>query len=920
MNRKPKLPFWLQALFRKRDLDADMQAEMRAHIEMQTRENIKAGMGPEEARSAAFRQFGGVEAIQETCREQRGILWLEQGLQDIQYGWRTLRKSPGFTAVAVLTLALGLGASTAIYSVVNALLLNPLPGPAPARLREIVERGEHGVSADVLAALRANQGFFSDSAWFCDVFLKTRTDDFSDAVLGAMVSPNFFSLWTVGPLLGRTFARDEAVPIDAKGSPERDAVMVLEYSWWKSRFAGDRGVIGRTLELGERRFTVIGVMPAHFQYPPRWRMSFWVPAEDPRPTLQWGRAASFGLLVRLQAGVGRQQTQAMLDLTAQRLAQARTAERADSNQEWRQRPQGFGLELRSCRDRLTTLWRADDLPRTFYGLLGAIGFVLLIVCLNVANLTLARTERRQQELAVRAALGAGRARLARQLVTEAVLLTCLGGAAGLAAAAGFTKLLLVLIPPNVPRLKVIGIDGHALGFALLVSAITGVALGLASARHAGRARLNDTLKQAGSGATVGRGRSRYGSALVVMEVALSLVLLAGAGLMIQSVVRLLRVDPGYDPENLLWANLWLPSKYSDSAGGPNARPARNALFDRLQERLAAVPGVKAVGIWGGWFSERGNIRLEGRADLLWADGVGCGVEQNDFLRVMRVPLRAGHYLKRSDSGEKEGDAVINESMARLCWPGQNALGQRFRPADSPGGAVYRVAGVVADVRPVRLTQGVAPTYYRPYQQANSDGAFLLVIRTERDPRGLVPTLLRELKAEEPDMHHPRIEVARQDLEDSTQAQRTFMFYLVGFAGVGLLLAALGIYGVLAYSVARRAREIGIRLAVGGQRRDVLRLVMWEGARLVGIGAALGLLGAFWLLKLVKHLLFQVPHRGPEEGPVSQLLKYQLFQAGASDPRVWSAAVLLLLAIALLACWLPARRATRIDPMEALRCE
>jgi putative ABC transport system permease protein len=863
------------------------------------------------------------QAAEPETRVAPGANLVETLWQDLRFGLRVLGKNPGFTAVVVLTLALGIGASSAVYSVVNSVLLNPLPGPSSNRLMEIAEEKEYGVSAEVLAAVKSRGDFFSDFARCRGVALWTRKDDFKAFVRGETVSPNFFSFFNIRPLLGRSFARDEAVPADAKGMPERDSAIIISYAWWKSQFAGGADVIGKTVQLSERRFTVVGVMPPHFQYPLGGeRSSLWVPTEDPRPAFDGERSSDYRLLVRLKPGVPRQQTQAMLDLVGQQQAQERAAEDPAHAAEKRPEAKRARLLMRPCADSLTSDYvGADDLPRTLYGLLAVIGFVLLIVCLNLANLMLTRTERRQQELAVRAALGAGRGRLARQLVTEAVLLTGLGGVAGLAVTAGGIRLLRLLIPPVMPRLKPLEIDASALGFTLVVSAVVGLALGLASAWQASRGRLSETLKQAGMGATAGRSRSRFQGALVVAEVALSLVLLTGAGLMIQSVARLLRVNPGFDPENLVSVHLWLPSKYVDSDDSPNARPLRNALWDRMHERLAALPGVKAVGIWGGGFEGRGDIRVDGREELLNADGIGCGVEQSDFLRVMRVPLRAGRYLNRSDTEGKDGAAIINESMARLCWPGQNALGRRFRLADSPGGNVFEVAGIVADVRPVRLTQRVYPHFYRPYHQAGFDGAMLFVIRAERDPQGLVPAILAELKAAEPDMPHPRVQVARQTLDESTQAQRTYMGYLVGFAAVGLLLSALGIYGVLAYSVARRAREIGIRLAVGGQRRDVLGLVMWEGARLVGAGAGLGLLGAFWLLQLVRHMVFHVGKvPSVEEGPVSQLLKYHLFQAGAADPLVWSGTVVLLLGVALFACWLPARRATRIDPMKALRCE
>lgn len=841
--------------------------------------------------------------------------------QDLRYGLRALRKNPGCTSVIVLTLALGIGGITAIYSVVNTILLNPLPGPAPALWTEIVERGEHAVSADALTALRGNQDLFTESTWFRHMFLPAQRNDFKDVVRGVMAAPNFFSIWKARPLLGRTFAQNEAVPIDPRKDLAQDSVMVLGYLWWKARFAGDPAVVGRTIKLGDRRFTVIGVMPENFQYPLGGnRVCFWAPAQDPQAALNWGRSPDFGLLVRLKEGRGAKQVQAMLDLTAQRLSQARIAEGAEAGEEWRCRPQGFGFAPQPCVARLMSGYRtADDIPRTFYGLFGAIGFVLLIICLNVATLTLARTERRQQELAVRTALGAGRGRLARQLVTETVLLTGLGGAAGLVAGLGFLRVLSVLIPPNMPQFKPIALDERALGFALLVSAITGLALGLASAWRAGQAGVSDALKRTANSSTSGRAANRCLAGLVVMEVALAFVMLAGAGLMIQSVIRLLRVGPGFNPERLLAAQLWLPEKYSDRESNPKTRGVRNTLLDQIRERLGAVPGVKAVGIWDGVVGEHGVIQLDGGRETLKVSGIGCGVGESDFLRVMGAPLRAGRFLDRGDIGESDGPVVINESMARLCWPGQNALGQTFRLVDSPGGNCYEVVGIVGDVR-FRLTQGAYPAFYRPYQQAAFSGAALMLIRTGRDPRSLIAALLKEFKAAEPKMAHPRINVCQQDIEDSTQPQRIFMGYMIAFAGVGLLLAALGIYGVLAYSTTRRAREIGIRLALGGQRSDVLRLVMGEGGRLVSIGAALGLPGAFWLLHLTWHWLFQAARPSVEEGPVSQLLKHHLFQAGATDPLVWAAAMLLLLAVALPACWLPARRATRIDPMEVLKCE
>ena len=826
-------------------------------------------------------------------------------MNDLRFAIRQLLKNPGFTAVTVLTLALGIGASTAIYSVVNTVLLNPLPGPASDRLIQISERnysvgafGQNvgkplfgGVSPPVLEALNAKQSFFADLAWADAIDLERKTEDFIQGESGFVVSPNFFTLWNVPPLLGRTFAKDEAVRLDENQKPAQDAVIVLSYTWWQSLFGGDASVIGRTIEMSGRHFTVIGVMPHRFQFP--WGgTKFWIPAQPLRLPPGWMKMPYINLFARLKPGVTIQQTEAMLDTVARRLVNDATFDETyggEWRREWSQRG-GLGFWVRPARAQFAG--RAD-LQRTLFGLLGAIGFVLLIVCANVANLTLARAEKRQHELAVRTALGAGRLRLMRQLLTESVLLACLGGLAGVAVAVVGVKLLAVLIPEFMPRLKPMQIDGAALAFTLLISVVTGLAFGCAPAWQAGRTKLNEALKQAGAQATAGFGRRRYRSALVVAELALALILLTGAGLMIESVARLLQVDPGFDPQNLLRVELDLPwEKYYDDAA------QRKVLYAQLQERLAALPGVKAVGIGKGE-TFVGKLTLEGRKELLEVLLEGGGVEQSDLFRAMRIPLRAGRYFDRHDLGEAAGTAIINETMARTFWPGEDALGKKFREAGRPS-PQYEVIGVVADIRAFRYHRPPRPTFYRPAHELWLVGSRpFVVIRTEADPRALLPAIRKELRAAEPAMRAPQVIVWRQALYDATQAQRTYMLFLVVFAAVGLVLAALGIYGVLAYSVARRTREIVIRMAVGAERRHVLTMVMAEGGRLVAGGIVLGLIAAFWLTRLIRH---------------------QLFEVSPTEPHVFIAVVLVLTAIALLACFLPARRATRINPMEALRYE
>jgi putative ABC transport system permease protein len=831
-------------------------------------------------------------------------------VNDLRFALRQLLRNRGYTAVVVLTLALGIGASTAIYSVVNTVLLNPLPGSNTDRLIQVSEHqyragsfGENvgkpsfnGVTPPVVEAITTEQSFFADVAWANSLGLERKTEDFIVEEYGALVSPNFFTLWNVPPLLGRTFARDEAAPLDDNQKPAQDTVVVLSHAWWRSFLGGDPGVLGKTIDLSGRHFTVIGVMPPHFQFP--WGgTKFWVPARPIRLPPGWMTPPNIHVFARLKPDTAVAETEAMLATVAQRLSNDPAFEKT-YGREWKRLPGGLGFWVRPARVQFTD--HRDDLQRTLYGLLAAIGFVLLIVCANVANLTLARTEKRQQELAVRAALGAGRRRLVRQLLTESVLLACLGGLGGIAVAVVGVQLLGGLVPESVPRLRPIQLNGAALGFTLLISLATGLAFGCAPAWQAGRTKLNEALKQGGAQATTGLSRRRSRSVLVVAELALALVLLTGAGLMIQSVARLLRVDPGFDPQNLLRVDLQLPwDKYNTIERGPRAVQLRKVLYAQLHERLAALPGVSAVGLGkhGAWPEK---VTLEGRTEAVEVLVEGCGVEQSDLFRAMRVPLRAGRTFEPRDLGEGVGTAIINETMARTFWPGEDAVGKRFTREEWRRSPRYEVVGVVADIRDSRYDVAPRPTFYRPCHELNLEGfAPFLVIRTGVDPRSLVPAIRKELSAAEPAMRAPQVTICRQVLYDSTQAQRTYMTFLVVFAVVGLALAALGIYGVLAYAVARRTREIGIRMALGAERRQVLTMVMAEGGRLVAAGIGLGLLVAFGLTRLLQH---------------------QLFQVSPTEPGVFIAVVVVLAAIALLACLLPARRAARIEPMEALRNE
>jgi len=603
------------------------------------------------------------------------------------------------------------------------------------------------------------------------------------------------------------------------------------------------------------------------------------------------------VFARLQPGITVAQTQVMLDATARQLLREYPSIYDD---EWRRRGGGFGFLTRPLRYEFTQArYGAHDLQRTLCGLLAAIGFVLLIACVNVANLMLARTEKRQQELAIRAAVGAGRARLMRQLLTESALLAGCGALAGLAFTLVGMHVLVLLIPENIPRLREIHMDGHTLGFALLVSTATAIAFGLVPAWHASRISVSNALKRAGTGSTISAAWRRYRSALVVVEVALSLLLLTGAGLMIETVISLLRDNPGFDAENLLLVHpgLLRGEKYYAS---DRSDEVEQALFDELQERFTALPGVQAVGIAKLSFFDLG-FTIEGHDKPIGLLRAGTGVGRSDLFRVMRIPLVAGRYFDKTDIGKNVGTVIVNETMARLCWPGENSLNKRFR---DKAGRIYEVVGVIGDARiglRLRSVDVVEPTFFRPYNEQAKGGGYgpFFVIRTQYDPRSLIPTAREVLKNVESSMTTPWFQVARQTLFDATQAQRTYMLYLTVFAVVGLLLAALGIYAVLAYSVSRRTREIGIRMAVGAERRHVIGMVLAEGGRLVLAGIVLGLIAAFWLTRLTQS---------------------QLFEVSPTEPHVLLGVVLLLSIVALLACFLPARRAARINPMEALRHE
>jgi len=805
--------------------------------------------------------------------------------QDIRYGFRILAKTPGFTTVAALSLALGIGGNTAIFSVVNAVILNPLPQKDSARLVHIqsVEK-EHGwregISPRTWYELRQLEVF---SALVVDDFerLTWKGEDFAEDVDGSFVSPHFFDFWNVRPLLGRTFAPEEGKP----GSPP---VIILSHEFWQSHLGGRPDIIGQTTHFMDRTFTVIGVMPPHVRFP-RADGRFWLPFEGPPLTPPAGhlegwdyRDRSYRVAARLRPGVTNNQLQSVLDVIAQR--QAKDCPRTCG---------GWTIEARPLR----YLFSTEQVQQTLWSLFAAIGFVLLIACANIINLLLARNEARQREWAVRAALGAGRWRLVRQLLTETTLLAVLGGTSGLLISWWGTRFLKTFIPWYVPSIKSVGIDFSMLGFTLLMSVAVGLAVGLIPAWLACQRRIDESLKESAALTSVSMGRKIAGRLLVVSELALTVVLLTGVVLMINSVIRLSHVDPGFDPTNLLRVDV-----YTFLPGETEIRPeAKDQMILQMQEHFAALLGVNAVGVGiDPQLIGDEEYLPDGSDQPVIVNELATGVGPSDSLRTMRVPLLAGRYFETVDRGKGQNTIVVNETLARSCWPGQDAVGSKLRSVRNSA-RVLEVVGVVGDVRDQAYAEQVQPTYYRPLEHHYdlSRQRYFLLVRTRTDPSLLIPALRREMKALVPGMRMPSFRIVEHVLYDSTAQNRLYMGYLSCFAAVGLLLSAIGIYGVLAWMVTRLTREIGIRMALGASPRRVLGLVLRQGLFMTCTGILLGVVAATALTRFLSSYLFGVD-------PL--------------DPLSFIGASLLLGTVAMLACYLPARRAAKIDPMVALRYE
>ncbi len=867
----------VRALLRSESIHEEIDEEMRFHLDMRAEENVRRGMSPGEARREAERRFGGLTRMKEHGYEVRGGRWLETFWRDCRYGARSLRKSPGFTLVAVLTLALGIGATTSIFSVISAVLLRPLPYPDADRLVYVGQQYRNGLAASgepkflfwreqsrSFEALACYSGFGGAGG-------NLAGGSEAEYVRGMRVSEDLFRALGVYPALGRAFTREEDTPGGAR-------VVILSDGLWRRNFGGDASLIGRAVTLNGQPATVVGVMPPQFRFASG--ADLFVPMRAREGVNVDPNAEVVG---RLKPGVSLEQAQAELKEIAERYRVAFP----------RHMSEGESVGVKPYQDLFT-----EGVAKYLWVVFGAVTFLLLIACANVANLQLARAAARRREIALRMALGAAGGRIVRQLLTEGLLLALAGGVAGLLLAVWMTGLLTAVAPAGLlPRFAEVGVDWRVLAFTLAASVATGLLFGTAPAWQARKVDVNASLKEnSGKGASA-RGRLR--GALVVAEVALSLVLLIGAGLLIRTFTNLLAVTPGFDPRNVLTFQVDLNGERYDTS-------AEAAAFYRdALERIGHLPGVEAAAVTNklplDW-QYNTAIYFPGKPDE--AQSVQFRLVSSDYFRVMKIDVRQGRAF---EGDERAGPpvAVVNEAFVRRFSEGQDATAQQFsvgRGLDEP---VRQVVGVVADIKQQGLDRPAPPMVFVPVRQASDKllanvrtfTSTNFVVRTTVEPTTLTAAVKQQIAELDSALPLSRISTMEEIAARSISLQRFNMLLLGSFAALGVLLAAVGIYGVLSYTVAQSTREIGIRMALGAQAGSVLKLVTWQGMALTLIGMVIGVAAALALTRLMSGLLYGV---------------------GANDPWTFVFTVIFFMAVALLACYIPARRATRVNPLIALR--
>jgi putative ABC transport system permease protein len=807
--------------------------------------------------------------------------------QDVQYGVRMLVKNPGFTAVSVLALALGIGANTAIFSVVNAVLLRPLPYTDPDRLVHVLRtqppimRGP--ISRPNFFEWQTGQKVFSEiAAYYPESYNLTGIDE-AERITGVRVTDGFFKLFGVAPARGRFFLPEE----DRAGGGR---VAVISYGMWQREFGADPQLIGRAISLNGEPHTVVGIAPPSFSFPRR--SEIWTPAvlaEDKRD-----QGSNYLMIVgRLKDGVTVEQAQAQMNqVTA---AQAQESPEHNTN---------LSVTISPLLDE-----QVRNIRSVLLILLGAVAFVLLIACANVANLLLARATARQKEIAVRTALGATCGRVIRQLLTESVLLSLLGGSLGVLLSMWGIKLLVSLAPANIPRLHEVGLDQWVLGFTLLVSVVTGIIFGLAPALQISTTNLNEVLKEGTRAAsTSSPHRARLRKTLVIVEIALSLVLLVSAGLLVESIRRVTEVNPGFNTQNLLTASVSFPRRPASDEKDADAAAAREvqeqASFLREAEgRISSMPGVQAVGAINdlpvaGQGSVNGDFNIEGRPQFKSGEAPVAEFRliTPNYFNAIGIPLLKGRTFNEADGPQAPVPIMVNETLARRFFSGEDPLGKRLLVLDDKP---HEIVGVVGDARQWGLDRPADPEVYFSYTQMAFGAGTTLVVRTNVEPGSLTEGLRRAVRDVSRDAPVYSIRTMNQVLAESTAQRRFNTILMTSFAAVALLMAAIGLYGVISYSVAQRVHEIGIRMALGAQFGDVMRMVLWQGFKLALAGVVCGLFVSYGITRVMTNLLYGV---------------------SATDPLTFTLVSVLLTTVALLACYIPARRAARVDPMVALRYE
>jgi putative ABC transport system permease protein len=873
--------------------EAEIVEELAQHLDDRYAELSSGGVAPEGAYRTALAELRESETLQRELRRVERLVAQEPIAlgtnrrrnmitdlwQDLRYGARMLLKNPGFTTIAVITLALGIGANTAIFSVVNAVLIRAFPYLQPDRLVIVWEtrRGEQNtVSPANFFDWQDQNSVFDGMAAYADTRVNFIGDGGPEEIPAQRTTANLFSVLGVNALLGRTFAEED-------GKPGQNNVAVISFGLWQSRFGGDPRVIGRKVILNAVERTVIGVLPPDVKWHVRkfsvtgQTAELWVPTITNE--MRQNRGRFIGAVARLKPGVTLPQARAEMGAVAGHLAE-----------QYKQFNLGFGADVVPLRKQF-----AGEIRLALLVLMGAVGFVLLIACANVANLLLARAATRRKEIAVRAAMGASRGRIVRQLLTESLLLSAMGGGAGLLLAKLGATALVSLSPPELGDFQNVEVSAPVLGFTFVVTLLTGVIFGLVPAFEASNVKLNDTLKEAGR-SLMGSARSRrLRGALVVAEIALALTLLAGAGLLARSFVRLQGVGTGFNARNVMTMRVTLPrARYDQDAKIVN-------FFTQALERMRTLPGVEAAGAVNHTpflgLGTQDGFSVEGRpkpppGEPPYTTGI-CVTDQN-FFGAMQIPLKRGRLFTEQEVRENRNVVVINEALARKYFPNEDPLGQRLSSWTKPN----EIIGIVGDAKHKELDKETGPMSYWPMAQYPY-GYMTFVMRTRGDATAVAAAARKVIQTLDPQQSVADVRALESLVGDSIARQRFNALLFSVFALVALLLSAGGIYGVMSYAVAQRAHELGVRVALGARSRDVLRLVIGQGMKLVLAGVAVGLVTSFSLTRLLRNLLFEV---------------------SATDPSMFVGVAALLAAVALAACYLPARRATKVDPLIALRSE